>query len=75
MPKTVLKKPSGEHILYLRGHKNRDNNYFLDCNLSKDWEVQFADILELVDTDMLDVPINESSKRAPKGTQNNPKEK
>jgi len=68
MPKTVLKKPSGEHIPHLRGHKNRDDNYFLDRNLSKDWEVQFADIPGPADTDILDVPVNESSKRAPKGT-------
>ena len=33
------------------------------------------DTLELVDTDMLDMPINKSSKRALKGTQNDPKEK
>ena len=68
MPKTILKKPSREYILHLRGHKNRDNNYFLDYNLSKDREVQFADTLGPVDTDMLDMPINEPSKRAPKGT-------
>jgi len=75
MPKTILKKPSREHIPHLRGHKNRDNNYFLDRNLSKDREVQFADTPGPADTDMLDVPVNESSKRAPKGTQNDPKER
>ena len=65
MLKTVLKKPSGEHIPHLRGYKNRDDNYF-NYNLSKDWEVQFADTLGLANIDMLDVPIGESLKKAPK---------
>ena len=63
MLKTVLKKPSGEHIPHLRGHKNRDDNYF-NRNLSKDWEVQFIDTPGPADTDILDVPIGESSKKA-----------
>jgi len=74
VPKTVLKKPSGEHIPHLRGHKNRDDNYF-DRNLSKDREVQFADTPGPADTDMLDVPMGESSKKAPKAVQNDSKDK
>jgi len=63
VPKTILKKPSREHIPHLRGHKNRDNNYF-NRNLSKDQEVQFTDTPGLVDIDILDVPIGESLKKA-----------
>jgi len=63
--KTVLKKPSREHIPHLRGHKNRDDNYF-NRNLGKDQEVQFIDTLGPADIYILDMPIGESLKKAPK---------
>ncbi|KAF7446281.1 Asp-protease-2 domain containing protein [Pyrenophora tritici-repentis] len=74
-PKAVLKRPPEEHIPHLRGHKNRDDNYFLDRNLSKDRTVQFADTPGPADTDMLDAPVDSEPKKAPKDPQPETKDK
>ncbi|KAL1655806.1 hypothetical protein SLS61_001830 [Didymella pomorum] len=40
--KTIMKKPSFERIPHLRGHKNREDEYFLSRRQVKDRTVQFT---------------------------------
>jgi hypothetical protein len=40
--KTILRKPSSEHVPHLRGHKNREDDYFQNRKPTADRVVQFS---------------------------------
>jgi hypothetical protein len=50
--KTVLRRPSNEHIPHLRGHKNRSEHPSANRQFNKDKIVQFKDSDELMDLDI-----------------------
>jgi hypothetical protein len=49
--KTILRRPSNEHIPHLKGHKNRSEHLSSNRNINKDRIVQFRDAEDPMDWD------------------------